>query len=350
LAPSELQTVLGVAIVSVMFLLLQALVRPYRVQWVNQLQLLSGWCLVMLSMLNAASSSVFTSLGVNVANTPFEALGAKANWMMFLLLWPPVIALALCTAYEMKALTLALTSLFGMSVGALIGGFAVSLLGAAIGALVGVLVGALVGTRSWWLRCSQSCRSHWWRKGDGGGGAERHASELSDMGSVVSHVSSGGGDQDTEMGNEQLMAERRRHELEKEQLLREKEQEKAELLREKEQLLQEKEQEKEQLLQEKEQEKEQLLREKEQEKEQLLQEKEQLLHEKEQEKEQLLQEKEQLMQEKEQEKEQLLQEKAVLLARLEELQEQGEQGAGTAARSGRKDLYRTFDPGEEGAA
>jgi hypothetical protein len=261
-----------------------------------------------------------------------------------------VIALALCTAYEMKALTLALTGLFGMSVGALIGGFAVSLLGAVIGALVGVLVGALVGTRSWWLRCCQSCRSRWWRKGDGGGGAERHASELSDMGSVVSRVSSGGGDQDTEMGNEQLMAERRRHELEneqllreKEQLLREKEQEKEQLLQEKEQLLQEKEQ----LLQEKEQEKEQLLQEKEQEKEQLLQEKEQekeqLLHEKEQEKEQLLQE-------KEHEKEQLMQEKVVLLARLEELQEQGEQGAGTAVRSGRKDLYRTFDPGEEGAA
>jgi hypothetical protein len=318
LAPSELQTVLGVAIVSVMFLLLQALVRPYRVQWVNQLQLLSGWCLVMLSMLNAASSSVFTSLGVNVANTPFEALGAEADWMMFLLLWPPVIALALCTAYEMKALTLALTGLFGMSVGALIGGFAVSLLGAVVGALVGVLVGALVGTRSWWLRCCQSCRSRWWKKGDGGGGAERHAVELSEMGSVVSRVSSGGGDQDTEVGNEQLMAERRRHELEKAELLREKEQEKEQLLQEKEQLLREKEQEKEQLLQKKEQEKDQ--------------------------------EKQRHKQEKEEEKQRHKQEKAVLLARLEELQEQGAQGAGTAARSGRKDLCRTFDPGEEGAA
>jgi prepilin signal peptidase PulO-like enzyme (type II secretory pathway) len=287
LAPSELQTVLGVAIVSVMFLLLQALVRPYRVQWVNQLQLLSGWCLVMLSMLNAASSSVFTSLGVNVANTPFEALGAEADWMMFLLLWPPVIALALCTAYEMKALTLALTGLFGMSVGALIGGFAVSLLGAVVGALVGVLVGTLVGTRSWWLHCCQHCRSHWWRKDGGGSGAERHASELSEMGSMVSHVSSGGGDQYAEMANEQLLAERRRHEQEKEQLLQEKEQ-----------LLQEKEQEKEQLLQEKEQE---------------MQRHVQLLQEKEQEKEQLLQEKEQE------------QEKAELLARLEELQGRGAQ-------------------------
>jgi hypothetical protein len=160
-----------------------------------------------------------------------------------------------------------------MAAGALIGGFAVSLLGSIVGALVGALLGALVGTRSWWLRCCQRCRSHWWRKDGGGSGVERHASELSEMGSMVSHVSSGGGDQYAEMANEQLLAERRRHEQEKEQLLQEKE--------------------------------------------------------------------------KEQE-----QEKAELLARLEELQGRGaqeEEGAATAARSGRKDLYRTFDP-DEGAA
>jgi hypothetical protein len=81
--------------------------------------------------------------------------------------------------------------------------------------------------------------------------------------------------------------------------------------------------------------------------EQLLQEKEQ---ERQQEKQRHEQEKEQLLQEKQQEKERHKQEKAVLLASLEELQEQGAHGAGTGARSGRKDLYRTFDPGEEGAS
>jgi hypothetical protein len=98
LSSSELQSALGVAIVSVWFLLLQALVRPYRKRWVNRLQLLSGWCLVMLTVLNSASSSVFVSVGVNVQRTPFAGLERGADWLMFLLLWPPVVMLLLCTS------------------------------------------------------------------------------------------------------------------------------------------------------------------------------------------------------------------------------------------------------------
>jgi hypothetical protein len=88
--------------VSVWFLLLQAVVRPYRIQWVNHLQLLSGWCLVMLAILNASSSSVFVSVGVNIADTPFAGLGELADWLMFVLLWPPVTMLAVCTANEIR--------------------------------------------------------------------------------------------------------------------------------------------------------------------------------------------------------------------------------------------------------
>jgi hypothetical protein len=95
LVSTELQAELGVSIVSVWFLLLQALVRPYRVQWVNHLQLLAGWCLVMLSVLNAASSSAFVSLGVNIVGTRFEGLREAAGWMSFFLLWPPMIMLLL---------------------------------------------------------------------------------------------------------------------------------------------------------------------------------------------------------------------------------------------------------------
>jgi hypothetical protein len=103
LASSELQSELGVVIISVWFLLLQALVQPYRINWVNRIQLLSCWCLVMLTVLNIATNSVFVSLGVDVARTPLHHLAVTGNWMMFVLLWPPIIVLMLCTIYEMRA-------------------------------------------------------------------------------------------------------------------------------------------------------------------------------------------------------------------------------------------------------
>jgi predicted outer membrane repeat protein len=100
LASSELETELGVTIVSVWFLLLQAIVKPYRVQWVNTLQLVAGWCLVMLSVLNSASNSVFVSLGVDVLSTPFQLLGSTANILMFALLWPPLLMLSVFTVLD----------------------------------------------------------------------------------------------------------------------------------------------------------------------------------------------------------------------------------------------------------
>jgi hypothetical protein len=56
----------------------------------------------MLAILNGSSSSVFVSVGVNIADTPFARLGELADWLMFLLLWPPVTMLAVCTANEIR--------------------------------------------------------------------------------------------------------------------------------------------------------------------------------------------------------------------------------------------------------
>jgi predicted outer membrane repeat protein len=100
LASSELETELGVTVVSVWFLLLQALVKPYRVQWVNTLQLVAGWCLVMLTVLNSASNSVFVSVGVDVSSTPFKILDSTANSLMVALLFPPLFMLPVFTAVD----------------------------------------------------------------------------------------------------------------------------------------------------------------------------------------------------------------------------------------------------------
>jgi hypothetical protein len=231
----------------VWFLLLQALVRPYRVQWVNHVQLMSSWCLVMVSILNAASSSAFVSLGVNIENTPFKGLRQAADWMMFLLLWPPAIMWLLYTTYMIGIgiFTLALVVCFGAVAGSLIGTLAASLQGAALGALVGAIVGVIVGSRPCCKRRCQRCQTRFLGETDG----------LGSEGAI------GGGAEQAGAENTQFLPEKWRHEREKkqlmwenEQLLREKEQEtqkREQLLREKEQLLQEKEhekQEREQLL------------------------------------------------------------------------------------------------------
>eukprot|EP00935_MAST-01C_sp_MAST-1C-sp1_P002055 g2055.t1 len=99
LAPSQLQSELGVAIVSVWFLLVQAVARPYRERWVNRLQLVACWCLVMLGVLNIATYSALVSVGVDLESTPFRHVGVDCDWMMFLLLWPPIIILAVYTPW-----------------------------------------------------------------------------------------------------------------------------------------------------------------------------------------------------------------------------------------------------------
>jgi hypothetical protein len=272
LAPTELQAELGVSIVSVWFLLLQALVRPYRVQWVNHLQLLAGWCLVMLSVLNAASSSAFVSLGVNIVDTPrFEGLRQVANWMSFLLLWPPVIMLLLYTTYEIGTgkFVLTLVALLGALVGSSIGTLGVHaaplqkrLLGAALGALAGAVVGAVVGSRPWCTRYFEHCQTYLLGKpgvvGSGGfanSGRETHGSGQLVINSMVSTLDGAerAGTEDMQVLVARLLQEKeeKRHAQEKDQLLQEREQEREEREQEK----QRHEQEKDQLLQEMKQEK-----------------------------------------------------------------------------------------------
>jgi hypothetical protein len=305
LAPTELQAELGVSIISVWFLLLQALVRPYRVQWVNHLQLLAGWCLVMLSILNAASSSAFVSLGVNTVGSPFEGLREAAGWMSFLLLWPPVIMLLLYTTYEISTgkFVLALVALLGALVGSLIGTLSVHaapfqkrLLGAALGALAGAVVGVVVGSRPWCMRYFEHCQKYLLGKPGvvGSGGLANSDRETHGSGQLVinSIVSTLDGAERAATEDMQLLVAR---------LLQEKEQEKQRHAQEKDQLLQEKEQERE---------------------------------------------------EREQEKQRHNQDKVELILRLEGLQEQWTKEQPRQPRSDKKDLYSTFHPGEgdKGAA
>jgi hypothetical protein len=330
LAPTELQAELGVSIVSVWFLLLQALVRPYRMQWVNHLQLLAGWCLVMLSVLNAASSSAFVSLGVNivVGTSPFEGLREAAGWMSFLLLWPPVLMLLLYTTYEIGvwAFVLALVAMLGALIGSLIGTLGVHaaplqkrLLGAALGALAGAAVGAVVGSRPWCTRYFEHCQTYLLGKpgvvGSGGlanSGRETHGSGQLVTNSMVSTLDGAerAGTEDMQVLVAKLLQEKgeERHAQEKDQLLQEREQERKEREQEKQR------------------------------------------HE--QEKDQLLQEREHEREEREQEKQKHEQEKVELLLRLEGLQEQWTNEQPRQPRSDRKDLYSTFRPGaeDEGAA
>jgi hypothetical protein len=274
LATEDVYTSVGAALVSLIFLLMQLLGRPYREQRTNELQTVAAICLLLLCTLEIASSA-FRSAGFDVHKAAgLATLSHDSAWVMFLLLFPTPL---LC--------------LFG-----------------------------LARKCSWCAAGNQGLQ-----EGDKGG----------------EDVSGGDGD----------VAQKRRHEQEKVQLLQEKQQlaqEKQQLAQERQQETQRHEQEKAQLLQDKQQlaqEKQQLAQEKQQERQRHEQEKAQLLL---QEKQQLAQER----QEQEQEQEQLPQkkgkERAELLARLEEPQGQGEPRAGAAARRNKKDLYRTFDPVEEG--
>jgi hypothetical protein len=52
--------------------LFPVLARPYRVPWVNWLQLTSNLCLLLLAVLNSVGSE-FQSVGFDAMGTPFQA-------------------------------------------------------------------------------------------------------------------------------------------------------------------------------------------------------------------------------------------------------------------------------------
>merc|ERR1711988_1171642 len=84
---------LSVAMVSLCFLLLQVLQRPYRVAWVHQLQLCANTCLVLMCMLQQLHSD-FASAVFVVERSPLADFNHQVNACMLLLLFPTPLFLA----------------------------------------------------------------------------------------------------------------------------------------------------------------------------------------------------------------------------------------------------------------
>ena len=91
LATTGVETSVGVALVSFVFLLLQMLARPYRLSWVNALQTCSNICLVTLAILNSASGA-FLSTGFDPrtdGDATLRHFQTTLEVLMMLALFPP---------------------------------------------------------------------------------------------------------------------------------------------------------------------------------------------------------------------------------------------------------------------
>ena len=91
LATTGVETSVGVALVSFVFLLLQMLARPYRLSWVNALQTCSNICLVTLAILNSASGA-FLSTGFDPrtdGDATLRHFQTTLEVLMVLALFPP---------------------------------------------------------------------------------------------------------------------------------------------------------------------------------------------------------------------------------------------------------------------
>jgi hypothetical protein len=86
-AAETVEASLSVTMVSMSFLILQMIARPYRVGWVNTLQLIASLCLVLLSMLETVFSA-FVSATYTINGSPLEAMGHRMSYLMALLLLP----------------------------------------------------------------------------------------------------------------------------------------------------------------------------------------------------------------------------------------------------------------------
>eukprot|EP00935_MAST-01C_sp_MAST-1C-sp1_P002396 g2396.t1 len=94
LATTGVETSVGVALVSFVFLLLQMLARPYRLSWVNALQTCSNICLVTLAILNSASGA-FLSTGFDPrtdGDATLRHFQTTLERLMVLVLFPPPLA------------------------------------------------------------------------------------------------------------------------------------------------------------------------------------------------------------------------------------------------------------------
>jgi hypothetical protein len=93
LATTGVEASVGVALISLLFLLLQLTFRPYRIKWVNHLQTSASVCLVLLAILNSASGA-FISTGFDPltdGNSSIAHFQLAIEGMMFVTLFPPLV-------------------------------------------------------------------------------------------------------------------------------------------------------------------------------------------------------------------------------------------------------------------
>jgi hypothetical protein len=86
-ATQAIEASLSVTMVSTVFLILQMVARPYRIGWVNTLQLIASFSLVLLSMFETVFSA-FVSATYTIEGSPLEAMGHRISYLMALLLLP----------------------------------------------------------------------------------------------------------------------------------------------------------------------------------------------------------------------------------------------------------------------
>jgi hypothetical protein len=86
-ADEAIEASLALTMISLSFLTFQMRAHPYRVAWVNQLQICASFCLVMLCALESCFSA-FRSVGVNIEGTPLKDFGQRVSICMVLLLIP----------------------------------------------------------------------------------------------------------------------------------------------------------------------------------------------------------------------------------------------------------------------
>jgi hypothetical protein len=91
-AAEPIEASLALTMISLSFLTFQLRAHPYRVAWVNQLQVCASFCLVMLCALESCFSA-FRSVSVNIEGTPLEDFGHRVSICMILLLFPTPIFL-----------------------------------------------------------------------------------------------------------------------------------------------------------------------------------------------------------------------------------------------------------------
>jgi hypothetical protein len=97
-ATGEATTAVGVAIVSIWFLVFQLQAHPYQNRGTNMLQLVASMSLVFICVLSAVSS-VFTDIGFEPEGTPLDTVRNSLDVAMFLMLLPPLVAYPILARY-----------------------------------------------------------------------------------------------------------------------------------------------------------------------------------------------------------------------------------------------------------